>query len=137
MIKFSDLSKGLSTGLIMGLFFCISFRLVGYQLPLSFCFGILGGIAATFVVASWHNETIPISDDKPQLAPIKQAVKEAVKETVKSGEMSSKAKVIESSLSQAELKSLSKKQTEKLPRSQHHATTLLNWLLQQNRNTRE
>jgi len=50
----------LKAGILMCLFFTVSFNLLGYTMALSIFLGIIGGLAFNLIVTWWNNPELPL-----------------------------------------------------------------------------
>lgn len=65
MEKSSSISTGVIAALILGLFFSISYSLLGYTIRLSIIFGVIGAIAGGLLSYWLQIESVPEIPEKP------------------------------------------------------------------------
>lgn len=51
--------NGISTGLMLWLFFLVAFVLLGYSIPLSIVIGAIGGLSSGAIVTGWNSKDRP------------------------------------------------------------------------------
>ncbi|GET42860.1 hypothetical protein [Microseira wollei] len=62
-------SAAVIAGVISGLFLFLAFWLLGLPFPLSLCYGILGGVANSWIIAGWTSQ----DESKPAKEPLEPA----------------------------------------------------------------
>ncbi len=58
--------NGISTGLMVWLFFLVAFVLLGYSVPLSIIVGAIGGLSGGTIVTWWNSSDRPPPQSSPE-----------------------------------------------------------------------